>query len=120
MAGTGDWKAWRIESMADIRSVFPTLGETDFTLNWCFCGTSGVHGSYATIPEIEAEIDKPEPNADTGVGLYEPRITVTLVQPRLVKIASGNIVVTKKDLAYLRELVRRTLRGVAESQRGNT
>lgn len=98
-----------IHSVDDLRSIFPT-GEAD-EMNWCFLSTSGVHGSYTTLDDLEAG---PE---DDG---YEwTSVTVLVVAPRMVRCNYGHIEVGKEDIPWLRRLVSSTLEAVAKSQEGN-
>jgi hypothetical protein len=92
-----------IESMDDLRAMFPT-GEAD-ELNWCFLSTSGVHGSYATLDDVER------------TGAME--ITVLVCAPRMVRMNYGNVMVTPDDVPWLRNLARSTVEAVARSQGGN-
>lgn len=38
--------ATKFESMDEVRGLFDPVSRTDFTMNWFFCSTSGVHGSH--------------------------------------------------------------------------
>jgi len=87
--------------------MFPT-GEAD-EMNWCFLSTSGIHGTYRTLDDIEA------PDSDDSPS----RITVLVVAPRMVRCGYGDIEVAGEDVPWLRRLVESTLSAVAESQRGN-
>ena len=89
----------------------------DYTMNWCFCSTSGTHGSYGTIDDEMRTINNGpyEPDEEE----YSNSITVTIVKPRQVQIGSGHITVTREDLLYLNKLVVRTISGVIRSQEGN-
>ncbi len=106
--------------MATVRSIFGDPIHADFTLNWCFCSTSGVHGSYSTLDDEQSYFDDPVKFVkENGDEPYEPSITITIVKPRVVQIGSGSPYITEEDIPYLRELVRRTLTGVKRSQKGN-
>ncbi len=115
------WKTFRIEDMETVRAIFGDPIDADFTLNWCFCSTSGVHGSYCTIDDEESYFADPERfvREENCGEEHTPTMTITVVKPRVVQIGSGSPEVTPEDLVYLRELVRRTLDGVLESQEGN-
>ena len=61
-------------------------------LNFILFSTSGVHGSYTTIEEIEASMSKypTEPDGDDWPDDYcSPEITFLVVQPRLVGMTYG-------------------------------
>ena len=94
-----------IETIDELRPLFPD--KTDYTMNWLFLSTSGVHGSYATLSDREAEDEWPA------------SITVLAVQPRTVRSRYGTIPITKEDVPWLRDRVTKTLAGIAESQAGN-
>ena len=108
----GHYSMAKIESMEDVRVEFPE--RVDFTLNLFFCGTSGVHGSYRAIDDIEDSLALPEGHEDRS-----DLLTVLIVNPRLVRIAYGDIAVTAADLPYLRRLVDQTIAGIVETQEGS-
>lgn len=108
-----------IKTMAEVRTFFPD-GEAS-ELNWLFCATSGVHGTYLTIDECEREIRDP---AAYELENNEPpssptTITVLIVQPRIVHMRYGEVSVTLDDLAWLRRVVTSSVEWVAKSQAGN-
>lgn len=112
----------KLESVDELREIFP-LGEAD-AMNWCFLGTSGVHGSSTTLEEFEARaarglsfgtnIDAAETH--DAFAMY---LTVLVVQPRLVRTLYGEIEIGLGDITFLRGLVRSTVAAVAKSQAGN-
>jgi hypothetical protein len=104
------YKVTKLDGMKDVRKVFE--GETDFTLNWLFLSTSGVHGSYATLDEVFGEEYLNEDGSAS--------ITAMVMMPRLVVMRYGEIRITQADVPFLRETVRKTMEGIAESQKGNT
>lgn len=113
------WNTWRIDSVDDVVKVFGLdLNAVDFTLNWCFLSTSGVHGSYCTLDDLQRYFDDPEKFcAEENSGEpYEPNITITIVQPRIVRMGSGSLRIEPTDIPYLRDLVGKTFMGVAKSQ----
>jgi hypothetical protein len=87
---------WRIESMDDIRRVFPTLDDVN-DLNFMLFSTSGVHGSYASIEDVEAELSG---GGDPDDG--PPKLTVMILQPRCVTFGFGHISVEAGDIDYLK------------------
>jgi hypothetical protein len=107
---TGYYTVRRLHTMADLRRTLPATGQAD-ARNWGFLSTSGVHGSYATLDEIEAQIAE----RDTP-----PTITVLVLKPRTCTLLYGDIEISLADIPYLRELVRTTLHQVTLSQAGNT
>jgi hypothetical protein len=92
--------------VAALREMFP-LGEAN-TMNFVLFSTSGVHGSYVTIEEIEAGLEKY--GSDPEFGDEEPddwlgnMLTVLIVQPRLVCMRYGNIAVKLADIPFLKQL----------------
>lgn len=78
--------------LEDLRKMFPEA-KTDL-LNFCMFSTSGTHGSYTTIEEIEEIIDKDGPQT----------LTVLVVQPRTVRMLYGDIWVAADDIEFLKAL----------------
>ncbi len=75
--------------MAALRAMFPE-GEAD-AMNFVLFSTSGVHGSYTTIEEAEANPGE--------------SVTITIVQPRIVVMRYGEVCPeTPEDFAYLKKL----------------
>lgn len=117
----------RIDDMSEVRAIF--LGKVDFTMNWLFCGTSGVHGTYRTLDEalclLNGNVDEKEADdyrGDHPLETWPPAtvdVTILIVQPRLVRMYYGHIPVSKRDARYLQALVQLTLDGIAESQERN-
>jgi hypothetical protein len=87
---------WRIDSMDDIRRVFPTLDDVN-DLNFMLFSTSGIHGSYCSIENVEAELSG---NGDPDDG--SPKLTVMILQPRCVTFGFGHIAVAASDIDYLK------------------
>lgn len=80
------------DGMALLRSIFPKA-EAD-PLNFVLFSTSGVHGSYLDIEDVEKSLDTPEPEM----------LTVLIVRPQTVFMQYGSIVVTKDDIKFLKKL----------------
>lgn len=86
------------DGMEALRTMFPDGEAND--LNFVLFSTSGVHGSYATLEEVEEEPD---------LGL-----TFLIVQPRIVGVRYGNCEPkTPEDFAFLRKLRASSWRAVA-------
>lgn len=79
----------QIKSLEDLRVYFPEPVADE--MNFCLFSTSGVHGSYCTIEQAEA---------DPEIG----EVTVLVVQPRRVMLAYGNVPVTPETVGYLKAL----------------
>ena len=93
-----------------IRRMFKEEDNHDsehFTMNWLFLSTSGTHGSYGTLDDAEEESEDP---------FY---ITALVVQPRIMNLHYGNGLFYKKEISWLRSVVKKTLGGVQLSQQGN-
>lgn len=102
--------------MQEIRELFPN-GIAD-ELNWLFVGTSGVHGSYNKIDDVEYILRGEDPEEEplpNGRAL----ITVLIVHPRRCVLRWGEVQVNMEDLNYLRKLVRSTIENIQFSQGGN-
>lgn len=94
------------DGMMALRIAFPhgTVNEMNFVL----FSTSGVHGTYCTIEEVEESLRL----SLTGVELdpedddYVPiRLTFLIVQPRICTLRHGNCIpVTLDDIEYLKKL----------------
>jgi len=80
-------------------------------LNWCFFGTSGVHGDNRGIDLLFSHDD-----ADSRENPDVDYLTILVVQPRTVCLFYGKVAVRKTDLPWLRELAAETKAGVELSQ----
>ncbi len=106
------YEAKRLGGIADLRSMFPD-GKCN-ELNFVLFSTSGVHGSYSTIEEIEDSLLKygPDPefmsddnNVDAIPDDYcGPDLTTLIIHPRLCVMRYGNVKVTLEDIPYLKQL----------------
>lgn len=101
-------------------------GEGCNDMNMVFLATSGIHGSYITLDDVQEWLEA-HPGAsfeswDGGEGGEEeswPTVTFLLVQPRIVGMTYGNAVVrTLEEVAWLRWLAHTTVGGVAKSLEG--
>lgn len=106
------YRSYEINDITEVAELFANPDHTDFTLNWLFLSTSGVHGSYATLDDLETW--EPEEPGDRRC------ITVLVVKPRIVQTLYGTVEIQADDIPWLREAVRRTLAGIQESQKGNS
>lgn len=86
------------DGMAELRRFFGDGGPND--LNVILFSTSGVHGSYATIEEVEATL-RGEAEEDDQV----TDVTFVILQPRVVAVKYGNVTPrTLDDIRYLKWL----------------
>lgn len=100
-----------LEGMDDLRGMFAD-GKCN-ELNFVLFSTSGVHGSYTTIEEIEASLLKYGENPaflndDNSYDVPEDycgsELTALIVHPRLCVLRYGNVKVRLEDIPYLKRL----------------
>lgn len=102
----GHYTIGEIENMAHLRANFGS--KTDYELNWLFCGTSGIHGSYRTLDDLEDE------------DIFPASLTVLIVRPRVCVLLCGLIEVDKVDIPFIRNVVSDTLDAIESTQYPNT
>lgn len=91
------------ESGMDVlRSLF-TDGEAN-GLNFVMFSTSGTHGSYLSIEEVVDSLGTDEPY----------KLTVLVIQPRVVRMLYGEIAITAYDVPFLLKLRESSKRVFAE------
>ncbi|WP_210252496.1 hypothetical protein [Aminobacter sp. MDW-2] len=94
--------------MQSLRQMFPS-GECN-EMNFVLFSTSGVHGCYTTIEEIEEGFAKYgedyQPDEEDGwpEGWNGDTLTVLIVHPRIVCLRCGNVRVRSDDIPYLKKL----------------
>lgn len=93
------------DGMSRLRTMFPD-GEAN-CMNFVLFSTSGIHGSYSTIEDVEDELAK----GDVGASA---EITFLIVHPRIVCIRYGNATVTREDIPYLKKLRASSIAAVSE------
>lgn len=95
------------DGMAHLRGIFPD-GQAD-EMNFVLFSTSGVHGSYCTIEDVEKECAE-------GPGAS---LTYLVVHPRIVRLAYGNCTPRgPEDFAFLRRLRASSHEAVSRIGRG--
>ena len=67
-------------------------------MNFFIPSTSGVHGSYCTLNEIEE-------NIKNKTNDYTPALTIMLFKPRIVQVIYGSVLVDEEDIPKLREII---------------
>lgn len=92
--------------MAALRRMFPG-GRAD-EMNLCFFSTSGVHGAYTTIEEVERSVVEQQPDE---YGDFPDSITFLIVHPRIVCHRYGNCrPENAEDIEFLKGLRESTWR----------
>jgi len=108
------YNIWVISSggVAGLRKMFgdpPHANEMNFAL----FSTSGVHGNYTTIEEIEHSLGKygsdpafmqDESEESIPDDYHGPSLTVAVYHPRIIGIGYGNVQVTLEDIPFLKAL----------------
>lgn len=90
--------------MKKLRNMFPTAQADD--MNFVMFSTSGVHGTYTTLEEIEEEF--------TGSDHEFCRLTILIVQPRVVCLHYGTILIEREDIPFLKTLRATSAKVMAE------
>jgi hypothetical protein len=94
-----------IQDIKHLRRLFPG-GKAD-ALNFVLFSTSGVHGSYTTIEQIERSLAKYGaecPNSDDPPADWADELTVVVVRPRVVTMLYGTVIPAAADIAWLKRL----------------
>lgn len=102
--------------MKGLRTMFPDAEAND--MNFVLFSTSGIHGLYTTIEEIESGLvkygDDPDFADDAPDDWHGNTVTFLIVHPRIVALRYGNAKVTKDDVAFLKALRASSLAAVAK------
>ena len=102
-------------TVADLKEIFPD-GEAD-RMNFVLFSTSGVHGSYSTIEDIEASLEKYGILNEGDEGLpddyYGNQLTFLIVHPRIVSIKYGQVEVEISDMPFLKNLRKSSIEAVS-------
>jgi len=104
--------------MAALRKFFPNA-EAD-TMNLAMFSTSGVHGTYTTIEEIEEGLTKypdgpPETGDEWPDDYHGTSLTVVVVQPRICCLRYGTVEIrTLEDVAFIKTLRESSLKAFAK------
>jgi len=98
------------DGMASLRKFFPDGVAND--INFALFSTSGVHGTYGTIEEAEADMARGCKNEDGDE--ITPHVTFLIVQPRIVCLRYGNCEPKiAEDIAFLKTLRETSWKAVA-------
>ena len=91
--------------MQALREMFPDAEANE--LNAVLFSTSGVHGHYCTIEEVEEDMQRSERDGPRDV-------TFLVIQPRIVCLRYGSCVPqTADDIAFLKKLRASSAKAVA-------
>ena len=96
--------------MEALKEMFPE-GKCD-EMNFVLFGTSGGHGCVGNVDELFTEGNQTDEDLESGVD----KITVLVIQPRLVCLRYGHIVVKPDDIPFLqalRDSSREAMRAIA-------
>lgn len=94
-------------TVADLKEIFPD-GEAN-EMNFVLFSTSGVHGTYTTIEEIEASLQKygvliDEEAEEAPDDYCDNHLTFLIVHPRIVCLKYGRLKVELSDIPFLKAL----------------
>ena len=81
-------------------------------MNFALFSTSGVHGTYTTIEQIESGIKKygerpafmDDEEAEVPDDWHGIELTVTVYHPRIIGVGYGVVNVTLTDIPFLKQL----------------
>lgn len=91
-----------------LRDMFPD-GKCSW-MNFVMFGTSGVHGTYDTLNDIEKLLQGASQHGD---------LTVVLVQPRMALFSYGRLFVKLDDIPFLRQLEESSAKALAAFYQGD-
>ena len=94
-------------TVEDLKEIFPD-GEAN-EMNFVLFSTSGVHGNYNTIEDIEASLEKYgilnfEDAEDAEMDYCDNHLTFLIVHPRIVCLKYGRVAVELPDIPFLKKL----------------
>lgn len=107
------YKVQQLESLDHLKEIFKNGADE---LNWLVASTSGIHGGYTKLDDIEQtwELD-PEDEKSNG-----KHITLLVIQPRLCVLKYGEIQIhDKEDIKWLRGIISQSIEMIKKSQKGN-
>lgn len=106
------FKAKGIIGIDELKDTFPN-GVAD-RLNFCLFSTSGVHGRYSTIEDVEKYInDVPIDNRESDDDRCDT-VTFIMISPRVLLFKYGNVrVVSQDDVDYLKKLRETSTKAIA-------
>jgi hypothetical protein len=109
-------------AMEFLKKSFPK-GKTN-EMSFILFSTSGVHGMYTTLEEIEHSLKKYGEDFDEDKDEEWPddyhgrRITILIVQPRIVSLTYGHINITLKDIPFLKKIRKSSIESVKKINGG--
>jgi hypothetical protein len=104
------YKIDREQGMRILQEIFPEGVANE--MNFVLFSTSGVHGTYKTIEEIEISLQKygeleskeDAPEERIPEDYTDPSLTILIVHPRIVCLQYGEIKISLKDIGFLKKL----------------
>lgn len=97
------FRAKKVISVENLKTQFP--GGVADELNFCLFSTSGVHGTYSTIEDVEKYIGSVPQDKREGDDDRCDKVTFLVIRPRSLVFVYGNVlVVTQSDVDYLKKL----------------
>lgn len=114
--GVGDCDDRGEAGLAGLRAMFPDAQAND--MNFVLFSTSGIHGCYTTIEEVESGLikygDEPDFDDDAPDDWHGNTVTFLIVHPRIVCLRYGNAKVTLNDIKFMKDLRASSLAAVAK------
>lgn len=114
------YKIIELKNIQEVHDIFTE--DVMYRLNWCFLSTSGIHGTYTTLQEIEDYLNKKEElditcNKDCNNCKMKDfdcseYITILVVHPRTVTLKYGEMKITKEDIPKLRKYLINTIKKI--------
>lgn len=98
-----------LKTFEELKAIFGDDAQAN-ELNFCLFSTSGVHGTYITIEDIEKSFSLEKDNDD----YCGTELTVLVVHPRTVTLKYGNIEVTKENIEWLKNLRKSSKEAIAD------
>lgn len=103
--------------MKNLRALFPEPFKDINSENFVWFSTSGIHGCYSTIEDIESSLKKygeDLTHEDEPADWHPPVLTTTCVFPRLVSLQYGVVRVRLGDIHYLKSLRNASRKAMSE------
>ena len=114
------YKVEASKGMEVLRDLFPDAEANE--MNFVMFSTSGIHGSYATIEDIENGfneygVDPQFPGGEPPDDYWGNNLTVLVIHPRIVCMKYGDIEVAPDDIQFLKDLRKSSIEAFTLSQK---